>query len=340
LHLRALRRFGFAADTQVILHKTGQKLTALPTEYPVPVIEVLSSYVELGQPATRAQVQMLASATKCPPEKQALDALAESESYSRDVLGNRVSVLDLLERFPACELTFGAFLEMLPPLTARQYSISSSPLWNDKHCTLTVAVLDAPAMSGQGKYLGVASNYLASSAPGTRISVAVRPSNPLFHPPADPATPMIMICAGTGLAPFRGFLQERAMQAQAGQRVGRSLLFFGCDHPGVDLLYADELANWQKAGIVDLRPAFTHAPEGEVQFVQHRLWKDRAEAAELFRQGATVFLCGDGRRMAPAVRETLVHIYSDATGATQEEAERWVEKVEREHGRFVSDVFA
>jgi cytochrome P450/NADPH-cytochrome P450 reductase len=337
---RALRRFGFAPDAQVILHKTSHKLTQLPTEYPVPVFELLSSYVELGQPATRAQVDALHDATMCPPEKKALEALAQPEAYSRDVLGKRVSVLDLLERFAACELGFGAFLEMLPPLTARQYSISSSPLWNDKHCTLTVAVVDAPAMSGQGKFLGVASSYLASAAAGTRLSVAVRPSNPRFHPPADLATPIMMICAGTGLAPFRGFLQERAMQAQAGQRVGRALLFFGCDHPDVDLLYAEELSAWQRDGIVELRSAFTQAPEGEVQFVQHRVWKDRAEVAQLFREGATVYLCGDGRRMAPAVRDTLVRIYVEATGATKEDAERWADKVEREYGRFVSDVFA
>ncbi|MBM7117417.1 bifunctional cytochrome P450/NADPH--P450 reductase [Archangium primigenium] len=337
---RAMRRFGFAPDAQVIVHKEGAHLTALPTGYPIAVSELLASYVELGQPATRAQVETLAKATRCPPEKLPLEALAREESYRREVLDKRVSVLELLERFPACALSFAGFLEMLPPLKARQYSIASSPLWNPTRCALTVAVVDAPAYSGQGRYLGVTSNYLAALAPPARVSVAVRPSQPRFHPPEDPQVPLVLICAGTGIAPFRGFLQERALQAREGRRVGPALLFFGCDHPEADFLYREELEAWQLAGVVDVRPAFTLAPEGEVTFVQHRVWKDRADVAELFRRGATVYVCGDGRRMAPAVRETLVRIYAEATGATREEAERWALQVEREHGRFVADVFA
>jgi cytochrome P450 / NADPH-cytochrome P450 reductase len=168
----------------------------------------------------------------------------------------------------------------------------------------------------------------------------VRPSNTHFHPPPAPETPIVMVCAGTGLAPFRGFLQERAVQAANGQRVGRALLFFGCDHPDVDYLYRDELAAWEAAGVVSVRPAFSEAPEGDVSFVQHRVWQDRAELAELFRRGAHVYVCGDGRRMAPAVRETFARIYQEAVGTTMDAAERWVDEVERETGRFVSDVFA
>ncbi|OJH40378.1 bifunctional cytochrome P450/NADPH--P450 reductase [Cystobacter ferrugineus] len=337
---RALRRFGFTPDSQIIVHKEGARLTALPTDYPIAVSELLTSYVELGQPATRAQVETLAKATRCPPEKQPLEALAQEALYRREVLDKRVSVLDLLERFPACELSFAAFLEMLPPLKARQYSIASSPLWDKRRCALTVAVVDAPAYSGQGRYLGVTSNYLAASAPASRVSVAVRPSHPRFHPPEDPQVPLVMICAGSGLAPFRGFLQERALQAQEGRRVGPALLFFGCDHPDADFLYREELEAWQRAGIVDVRPAFTYAPEGEVTFVQHRVWKDRADVAALFQRGATVYVCGDGRRMAPAVRETLVRIYEEAARVPREEAEQWALRVEREQGRFVADVFA
>jgi cytochrome P450/NADPH-cytochrome P450 reductase len=336
---RVLRRFGFALDTQVVLHKNAATITTLPVEYPIAATELLSSYVELAQPATRAQVRLLAEATRCPPDKKALEALAE-DAYESDVLGKRVSVLDLLERFPACELTFNAFLVMLPTLKARQYSISSSPLGDERRCSLTVAVVEGPAMSGQGRFAGVASNHLAGASPGTRVTVAVRPSNQHFHPPADLQTPMILICAGTGLAPFRGFLQERAIQAQAGRAVGKSLLFFGCDHADVDFLYKEELDAWQAAGVVDVRPAFTVTAEDGVKYVQDRVWKDRADVADSFRKGAVVYVCGDGRRMAPAVRDTLARIYVEATGMSHEEALRTVEQTERERGRFVEDVFA
>ncbi len=340
LVMRALKRFGLASDSQIVISKPESSITSLPVGYPVNASELLFHYVELAQPATRAQVTQLAAAARCPPEQVELSKLAEEGAYQREVLGKRVSVLELLERFASCEPGFAAFLEMLPPAKARQYSISSSPLWNATRCTLTVAIVDAPALSGQGRYQGMASSYLANCSPGTRVAVAVRSSNEHFHPPASPETPMVMVCAGTGLAPFRGFLQERAVQASNGQKVGPALLFFGCDHPEVDFLYRDELAAWEAAGAVSVRPAFFKAPQGEVTFVQHRVWQDRADVANLFRKGAHVYVCGDGRRMAPAVRETFVRIYGEATGATSEAAEAWVDKIERETGRYVSDVFA
>jgi cytochrome P450/NADPH-cytochrome P450 reductase len=207
-----LRRYGFAADTQVIIRKGPSTSAALPTDYPVPIKEVLASDVELGQPATRAQVSQLTQATRRPPERQQLDALVQPDAYESEVLSKRVSVLDLLERFPACELGFRAYLSALPPLRARQYSISSSPLRDPTRCSLTVAVVDAPALAGGRRHLGVASTYLAELQVGDRVSVAVRPSQTAFHPPPDPAVPIIMICAGSGVAPFHGFLQERAIQ--------------------------------------------------------------------------------------------------------------------------------
>jgi len=337
---RALRRFGFGHDSHIVLHKSRDSETSLPTGHPVNVYEVLAAYVELGQPATKNQVEALASATRCPPDKQALERLFQDDVYEEEILAKRVSLLDLLERYPSCELTFGAFLEMLPLMRARQYSISSTPLWNGAHCTLTVAVVDAPARSGQGKYLGVASNYLAGAQPGVRVSVAVRPSNIAFHPPADLRTPLVMICAGTGLAPFRGFLQERAIQAANGQALGRALLFFGCNHPDVDLLYRDELEAWERAGVVEVRAAFSAAPQGDVKYVQHRLWQERAEVVELFRQDARFFVCGDARTLMAGVRETAARIYQDAAQCSPEEAEHWVEELEKKQSRFYADVFA
>ena len=338
--MRALKRLDLASDTQIVIRKPAGSITSLPVDHPVNVSELLFHYVELAQPATRAQLTTLAAATSAAAERAELAALAEDAAYQRDVLGKRVSVLDLLERYPSCTPGLAAFLDMLPPARARQYSISSSPLWNARRCTLTVAVVDAPALSGRGRYQGMASSYLANCTPGTRVAIAVRTSNDHFHPPASPESPMVMVCAGTGLAPFRGFLQERAMQAQNGRSVGQSLLFFGCDDPDVDFLYRDELAAWEAAGVVSVRPAFYKRPQGDVTFVQHRVWQDRADVADLFRRGASVYVCGDGRHMAPAVRQTFVRIYQEAAGTTAEQAEAWVDRIERETGRYVSDVFA
>lgn len=339
---RALRRFGLAYDAQIVIHAGAGVQTFFPTDQPVTAGELLASYVELALPATRGQIAQLAAACPCPPERRALEALiADDAAYQAGVLHRRVSVLDLLEQHPACSLAFASFLHMLAPLRPRQYSISSSPLWSADHCTLTVAVLEAPALSGQGTYRGVASSYLAQARPGTRVAVTVRPSQAAFHPPDSLATPLIMVCAGSGLAPFRGFLQDRALRAQAeGAPAAPALLFFGCDHPEVDFLYRDELEQWQREGLVSVRPAFTRAPEQGGRFVQDRLWRDRSDVVALVRQGALLYVCGDGRRMAPAVHATCVRIYQEATGASPEAAERWMAEMERQHGRYVADVFA
>jgi cytochrome P450/NADPH-cytochrome P450 reductase len=337
---RALRRFGLADDTQIVIHRRSDATSSLPTGYPLAAFDLLSNYVELAQPATRAQVRQLIAATPCPPEAQMLEGSASDESYAREILGKRVSVLDLLERTASCTLGFAQFLAMLPLLRARQYSISSSPLANEAEASLTIAVVDSPAFSGQGRFFGVASTYLAKLEAGDRLAVAVRPSQSGFHPPADPTTPIVMVCAGTGVAPFRGFLQERAVQKAAQRDVGRAVLFFGVDHPDVDYLYRDEFAAWEREGVVEMRPAFSAQPDGEVGFVQHRVWKDRALVAQLFRDGAQFYVCGDGKYMAPGVRETFIRIYQRATDASDEDANAWADRMEHEHGRYVSDVFA
>ena len=338
---RAARRFGLRGDAAVVLHSTrGAMAASLPTDRPVSVQELLGRHVELSAPATRKDVERLAARTSCPPHQVELAALAaEAERYQAEILDKRVSVLDLLERYPACELGFAEALELLPAMRVRQYSISSSPRQDPGRCTLTVAVVGGPARSGSGQFHGTCSSFLARLQPGDRLAVAVRtPHNP-FHPPASNATPTVMICAGTGLAPFRGFVQERALRKVQGEPTGPSLLFFGCDHPEVDFLYRDELAHWEKAGVVTVLPAFFRQPEGEVNFVQHRLWKEREQVRTLIDDGATVFICGDGQRMAPAARETLARIHQERAGCSDAEAAAWLEELER-RGRFVADVFA
>lgn len=335
---RVLRRFAMTPDTMIrITQVTGR--AGLPVGEPISVDDLLTNYVELSQPATRRQVAALATPTRCTPERADLDRLADTD-YDTLVLGKRMSVLELLERYQSVPIEFATFLQMLPPMKARQYSISSSPLWSPDRATLTIAVVDEPARSGHGQFRGTSSGYLADREPGDRISVAVRPSNTHFHPPQDPATPIVLICAGSGIAPFRGFLQERAIQKADGQEMGEALLFFGARHPNADYLYQDELVGWDTQDVVTVLPAFSREPDTTAPYVQDQVWAHRARIAELFQQGGTVYLCGDGERMAPAVRDTLTRIYQDATDATRDEAEQWIDAIEREHGRFVADIFA
>ena len=169
-------------------------------------------------------------------------------------------MLDLLERYPGCAVPFAVYLDLLPALQPRYYSISSSPLVSPDVCSITAGVLRAPARGGDREFAGVASNYLASMAPNSTIFVFRREPTIPFRPPADPGVGMIMIGAGTGLAPFRGFLQERAAQKARGESLAPSLLFFGCRNPEHDYLYADEMLEFEKTADVRVYPAFSRQP--------------------------------------------------------------------------------
>lgn len=232
--------------------------TSLPVNQSVSLFEILSGYVELSQPATTQDIETLLHATTSESTRAALQVL--KDDYQGQVIPKRISVLDILERYSGdIDISLSVFLRMLPPMRVRQYSISSSPIWNPQHVTLTISVIEAPAVSrNAGTFFGVASTYLSQLIEGEHLQISVRPSAVHFHPPQDPTTPMVMFCAGSGFAPMRGFLQERALQKASGREVGTTLLFFGCRYPDADYLYGDsDLAEWIKLGVVDVRPAFS-----------------------------------------------------------------------------------
>ena len=243
--------------------------TTFPVNTPTPVFQILSGFVELTQPATTRDLQTAQTYAKT---KESIEAISNLRENYQDIISKRLSIIDILEKYKDISLPFSVFLRLLPPMRVRQYSISSSPLVNPQHATLTVSVINAPALSGSGgRYLGVASNYLAALKPGDLLPVTVRPSTTSFHLPSDPSVPVVMFCAGSGFAPFRGFIQERATQKAAGRDVGKMMLFFGCRSPDVDYLYSDaELGEWMKMGIVDVRPAFSRTSDksGECKYVQ------------------------------------------------------------------------
>lgn len=173
----------------------------------------------------------------------------------------------------------------------------------------------------------------------------MRPSPTAFHLPATPSsTPIILIAAGTGLAPFRGFVQERAALLAAGRSLAPALLFYGCRDPAVDDLYADELAEWQQDGAIDVRRAYSrasHLSEGCAR-VQDRLVHDRADVFLLWDQGAKAFICGS-REVGKAVEEVCVRLTREwsrenlGRDVGEEEARAWVE--EKRNERFATDVF-
>ena len=205
-------------------------------------------------------------------------------------------------------------------------------------CHLTVGVLHGPARSGDGYFNGVASNHLASSMENSTQFTFVRKPTIPFRPPENPHIPMIMVGAGTGMAPFRGFLQERAALAEKGVPVGKSMLFYGCRNAEHDMLYADELRAFEASGITKLQTAFSREPGQPRTFVQHLIEQKRDEVWDLIEGGAVIYVCGNASTMAPGVRAALMDIYRAKANGSGSSADEWLAGL-READRYLEDIW-
>ncbi|CAF0947016.1 unnamed protein product [Adineta steineri] len=331
---RVLKRFNLSTDTQVKIHCSTN--TFFPTNHPVSAFDILSGYVELAQPISRKQIETLAALCKDEKEAAQLKNL-NGDTYEIEILNKRISILDTLELYSSCDLSFAQYLRMLPSLRVRQYSISSSPLWNSEVVTLTFDVLNVPALSGSGQYFGVASNYLANLREGNPISCSVRASNTRFHPPEDTTIPIVMIAAGTGIAPFCGFIQERAAQLVYGRNIGSTILYYGC-RSQEDFLYSNEFEKWSSLGAVQVKSVFSRQSNNGKKYVQDLLWEDRNEIASLYCEGARFYTCGSGRKVGASVKTCFIKIIAEIKQCNEEEATKILEKISCD--RYNVDVFA
>ncbi|PAK51621.1 bifunctional cytochrome P450/NADPH--P450 reductase [Paenibacillus sp. 7541] len=335
---RVLKRYGYTGTEHLVLDASGRSAAHLPLQQPVNLYDLLSHSVELQEAATRAQLRELAAYTVCPPHKKELEALLDESVYMEEVRSKRISMLDYLVKYEACEMPFERFLELLPPLKARYYSISSSPRVQPEQASITVRVVRAPAWSGQGEYKGIASNYLANLKPGEEVVMFIRTPESGFDLPDQADVPIIMVGPGTGVAPFRGFLQARRVLKEQGQQVGEAHLYFGCRNPEHDFLYKNELEAAQQEGLVQLHTAFSSVDGQDKCYVQHLMRDDAHKLIPLLEQGGHLYVCGDGSKMAPDVEATLKQAYIDISGKSAEQADAWLERLQQE-GRYAKDVW-
>ncbi len=341
---RVLLRFKLDAGLYLTITPQTDVGSLLPINEPVPLIAILANHVELQDIATRAQLARLAEHTSDAGERETLLALAADDEggkarYRERVFVPRKSVLDVLDEFHSCAPPFEVFLDLLPPLRPRYYSISSSPLASANACSITVGVVEGEALSGHGTFKGVCSNYLGAQPADATVYGFIRKPTIPFHPPENPHRPMIMIGPGTGVAPFRGFLQERAALKQQGVPVGELMLFFGCRDPLQDFLYEDEMRGFEAAGIVKLCTAFSREPGKPKTYVQNAIEAHAEDVWRLLQQDAVVFVCGEASRMAPEVRRAFADMFQQRTGTTASDAKAWLTGLISGQ-RYLEDIWA
>jgi sulfite reductase (NADPH) flavoprotein alpha-component len=306
-------------ETPVIINKEGGTLPlkeALTTHFEITLLtkKILRQAVELTENEELRKLLLVENANQL-----------KEYTHGRDLL-------DMLRDFGPWNASAEKIVSLLRKLTPRLYSIASSITANPEEVHLTIGAVRYTAHGRERK--GVCSVLVADRLQeGDTLPVFIQP-NKHFHLPESRDKDIIMVGPGTGIAPFRSFIQERAVT----EATGRSWLFFGDQYSALDFLYQDELEQYQKDGVLTrLETAFSR-DTGQKVYVQHRMLENSKELFEWIESGAYFYICGDKEYMAKDVHNTLISIIEKEGTMTSEEAVAYLNDM-REQGRYQRDVY-
>ena len=347
------RHFEIALNDSGLAYEAGDALGVIPANCPELVADILAALRCSGNepvPGNAGATVPLRDAllrhyevTRIP--QPFLAAMAER---TRDDLLNKLAaptangeltaflrgreIIDLLLAHPAVPFAPAEFVSLLKKLQPRLYSISSSPKAHPGQVHLTVNVVRYESLARKRK--GVCSTFLAERAVSSgKVPVYVH-TNRNFRPPAAAEAPMIMVGPGTGIAPFRAFLQER----RASGAPGRNWLFFGDQRAATDFMYREEMETMQREGTLTWLDTAFSRDQAEKIYVQHRMRERARELFEWLEGGAYFYVCGDAKQMAKDVDAALHEAIQTAGGRTAEQAADYVNRLKTEQ-RYQRDVY-
>src|SRR3954447_5976308 len=311
-----LQQMKWNPETDVLLNKQGDIL---------PLKEALTTYFEITL-LSRRIVQQAVSFT----ENEELQKLVENADELKEYCYGR-DLLDLLRDFGPWKATAQDIVSLLRKMTARLYSISSSLAANPDEVHLTIGAVRYNTHGRDRK--GVCSVLVSERLQeGDTVPLFIQP-NKHFHLPEQDKD-IIMVGPGTGIAPFRSFIQERAVTKAS----GRSWLFFGDQHAASDFLYQNELEQYQKEGVLTkLDTAFSRDTEQKV-YVQHKMLENSKELFQWLENGAIFYVCGDKQRMAKDVNDALIEVIEKEGNMTREAAEEHLNQLQKQ-GQYQRDVY-
>ncbi|KAJ5674430.1 uncharacterized protein N7477_004364 [Penicillium maclennaniae] len=365
---RFLEVFGLADKRHSVINIKVIDVTAkVPIPTPTTYDAAVRYYMEVCAPVSRQFVSTLAAFAPDDASKNEIIRLGADKDYFHEKITNqRFNIGQALQSItskPFSAVPFPLLIESLNKLQPRYYSISSSSMVQKDKISIT-AVVESVRLPGASHFVkGVTTNYLLAlkqkqngdpnpdphgltysiTGPrnqydGIHVPVHVRHSN--FKLPSDPSKPIIMVGPGTGVAPFRGFIQERAALAAKGEKVGTTVLFFGCRKRDEDFIYSDEFQTYQEQMGDALKIITAFSREGSQKvYVQHRLKENAELVSDLLKQKANFYVCGDAANMAREVNLVLGHIIAEQRGMPAEKGEEMVKHM-RSSGSYQEDVWS
>lgn len=309
------------------------------------VRSALVHLIDLHAQPRKQAIRVLAEYTDNEDEKEKLLLLASNTQEGKDYYASFVraacrDMIDLLEYFRSVKLPLDHFLEIMPRMQPRYYSIASSSQQHPTSIHIVVAVVRYKSSTTQAEREGLCSSFLERLQPGQKAYIFLRHSN--FHLPTDLSKPVIMVGPGTGIAPFVGFLQQRrAIIEKKKAQLGNGFLFFGCRRSTEDFIFEVDQRKSEEDGVVrQLFLAFSREQEHKV-YVQHIMLNNKELVYDvLVKQKGYIYICGDAKYMAKDVDRALIDIVAEfCEGKTREEAQRIVEEMTSEK-RYLSDVWS
>lgn len=303
-------------DETVVVDSEGQILSFK---------ESLLSYFEI----TQLTKSLLNKVGELSTNKDFHELLKDNEKVKEYMNGR--DLIDLVRDFGPWGSSAQEFVSVLRKIPARLYSIASSLKANPDEVHLTIGVLKYEAHGRERK--GVCSYLSAGLEPGDKIPVYIQP-NKHFKLPANPEAPIIMVGPGTGVAPFRAFMQEREETGAT----GKSWMFFGDQHFVTDFLYQTEWQKWLKDGILTKMDVAFSRDTDEKVYVQDRMLENSKELYQWLQEGAYFYVCGDKDKMAKDVQNTLIEIIKKEGSLNREQAEEYLSDL-RKQKRYLRDVY-
>ncbi|XP_018588137.2 NADPH--cytochrome P450 reductase-like [Scleropages formosus] len=318
-----------------------------PFPCPTTYRTALTHYLDISNPPRTNVLYELAQYASDPKDQENMRKMASSSAegkalYHSWVLDARRNILAILQDMPSLRPPIDHLCELMPRLQARYYSIASSSKVHANSIHICAVVVEYQTSTGRVNK-GVATNWLKNKLPcdnGHKSTVPMYVRKSQFRLPFKVSTPVIMIGPGTGIAPFMGFIQERAWLKGKGKEVGETVLYYGCRHRNEDFLYQEELEEFERTGMItQLNVAFSRDQEHKV-YVQHLLKKNKEHLWKLIHtESAHIYVCGDARNMARDVQNAFYEVAEEMGGMNRTQAVDYIKKLMTK-GRYSQDVWS